>query len=85
MLKHVLTGGHDHLEWMRAPAGSVLSQEPAHRLLCRALELLRPSELELRTIDTLVTDEPCGSGVRDLHALLAELGERNGRQPSTSV
>ncbi len=62
---------------MRAPTGSVLPQEPAHRLLCRALELLGTSELALGVIETLVTDRSCGGGIRHLDALLADLGERS--------
>jgi hypothetical protein len=83
MIEHVLTGP-DHFASMRAPTGPVLPQEPAHRLLCRALELLGPSELGLRVIETLVTDGSCGGGIRHLHTLLAEFGERNGapRLPS---
>ncbi|MGB9185237.1 MAG: hypothetical protein WCB67_14340 [Solirubrobacteraceae bacterium] len=83
-MKHILSG-HDPFASMRAPTGSVLPQEPAHRLLCRALELLGPSELGLRMSETLVTDGSCGGGIRHLHALLADLGERGAvpRSPST--
>jgi hypothetical protein len=78
MMEHVLTV-HDHFAPMRSTTGSVLPQEPSHRLLCRALELLGPRELGLRVIEALVrgdTDEPCGAGIRQLHALLAEPGEQ---------
>lgn len=83
-MEQVLTG-HDHFASMRAPTGPVLPQEPAHRLLCRALELLGPSELGLRVIETLVNDGSCGGGIRHLHALLAEVGERHGPPLSPSA
>jgi hypothetical protein len=71
----------DQFASMRTPTGSVLPQEPARRLLCRALELLGPHELGLRVIETLTlaeTDAPCAGAIRQLNALLAELGERDG-------
>lgn len=79
-MEHALTG-HDHFASMRTPTGSVLAQEPANRLLCRALELLAPKELGLRVIERLVladTDAPCGGAIHQLHALLADAAERDG-------
>jgi hypothetical protein len=79
-MEHLLTG-HDHFASMRTPTGSLLPQEPARRLLCRALELLGPRELGPRVIERLVlddTDGSCGGAIGHLHALLAELGERDG-------
>lgn len=79
MMHRTLTG-HDHFASMRTPTGSLLPQEPAHRLLCRALELLVPRELGLGVIEKLVLDDAngtCGGAIRHLNALVAELGARN--------
>ncbi len=79
-MEHVLTS-HDYFASMRTPTGSLLPQEPARRLLCRALELLGPRELGLRVVERLMlddTDGSCGGAIGQLHALLAELGGRDG-------
>jgi hypothetical protein len=78
MLKRVLTS-HDHIEVTRTMAGSVLPQEPARRLLCRALEVLGTGELGPRLIENLASDaDGCCRAIEQLEALLKEPGQREG-------
>ena len=77
-MRSLLTS-RDHFASMRTPTGSVLPQEPAYRLLCRALEHLGPKELGLRVIQSLEladANQPCAVGISHLHALLGERGPR---------
>lgn len=80
MFEHV-RDGQDPCELPQTLTGSVLPQEPARRLLHRALELLGVSELELQLVKGLAPDEEqqrCGGDAEHLRQLREELGTRCG-------
>ena len=57
--------------------GSLLPQEPARRLLRRALELLGACELGEQMIEVLATDEPgLRVAVQGVQAVVIDVGER---------